>query len=74
MPLQHHFEQNFHVAARLDRYNAGHRLPYHEASDPAYLAEAIAKALNPNLTTSRSSRTAPPGLPGSSAPATHPGL
>ncbi|MEV0286705.1 alpha/beta fold hydrolase [Kribbella sp. NPDC050820] len=46
VPLQHHFEQNFHVAARLDRYNAGHRLTYAEASDPTHLAETIAKALN----------------------------
>ncbi|TDO44991.1 pimeloyl-ACP methyl ester carboxylesterase [Kribbella sp. VKM Ac-2527] len=45
VPLRHHFEQNFHVAARLDRYNAGHRLSYPEAADPTRLAEAIAKAL-----------------------------
>ncbi|TCO34426.1 pimeloyl-ACP methyl ester carboxylesterase [Kribbella steppae] len=45
VPLQHHFEQNFHVAARLDRYNAGHRLTYGEAADPMVLAETIAKAI-----------------------------
>ncbi|GAB2595067.1 alpha/beta fold hydrolase [Kribbella endophytica] len=45
VPLQHHFEQNFHVAARLDRYRAGHRLEYAEAADPNLLAEAVAKAL-----------------------------
>ncbi len=45
VPLQHHFEQNFHVAARLDRYNAGHRLSYADAADPTQLAETIAKAL-----------------------------
>ena len=27
-PLQHHFEQNFHVAHRLDRYGAGRRMDY----------------------------------------------
>jgi predicted glycosyltransferase len=46
VPLQHHFEQNFHVAARLDRYNAGHRISYAEAADPLLLAETIAKALD----------------------------
>lgn len=45
VPLEHHFEQNFHVRARLDRYNAGHHLSYAEASNPQSLAEAIAKAL-----------------------------
>jgi pimeloyl-ACP methyl ester carboxylesterase/predicted glycosyltransferase len=45
VPLQHHFEQNFHVTARLDRYRAGHRLEYTEAADPNRLAEAVAKAL-----------------------------
>jgi pimeloyl-ACP methyl ester carboxylesterase/predicted glycosyltransferase len=45
VPLQHHFEQNFHVTARLDHYRAGHRLEYAEASDPNLLAEAVAKAL-----------------------------
>ncbi|MGC4938976.1 alpha/beta fold hydrolase [Kribbella sp. DT2] len=45
IPLQHHFEQNFHVTARLDRYRAGHRLEYADAADPDRLAEAVAKAL-----------------------------
>jgi UDP-N-acetylglucosamine:LPS N-acetylglucosamine transferase len=45
IPLQHHFEQEFHVRTRLDRYNAGHHLSYAEASDPQVLAEAIAKRL-----------------------------
>ncbi len=27
-PLKNHFEQNFHVAHRLDRYGAGRRLDY----------------------------------------------
>jgi pimeloyl-ACP methyl ester carboxylesterase/predicted glycosyltransferase len=45
VPLEHHFEQNFHVRARLDRYNAGRHLSYAEASDPGVLAEAIAKEL-----------------------------
>jgi UDP-N-acetylglucosamine:LPS N-acetylglucosamine transferase len=45
VPLEHHFEQNFHVRARLDRHNAGHHLPYEAASNPQLLAEAIAKQL-----------------------------
>ncbi|WP_432940746.1 alpha/beta fold hydrolase [Kribbella sp. CA-253562] len=45
IPLQHHFEQNFHVTARLDRHRAGHRLEYSEAAQPDRLAEAVAKAL-----------------------------
>jgi pimeloyl-ACP methyl ester carboxylesterase/predicted glycosyltransferase len=40
-PLAHHFEQNFHVAHRLDRYRAGRRMDY-AASDPDAIAEAIA--------------------------------
>ena len=43
VPLQHHFEQTFHVRARLDRYGAGRHLPYAEALDPDGLAEAVAK-------------------------------
>jgi hypothetical protein len=39
-PLAHHFEQNFHVAHRLDRYRAGRRMDY-ASSDPAAIAEAI---------------------------------
>ena len=45
VPLQNHFEQNFHVRHRLDRYGAGRCLTYADVSDPAYLAEAIAKAV-----------------------------
>jgi pimeloyl-ACP methyl ester carboxylesterase/predicted glycosyltransferase len=39
-PLRNHFEQNFHVAARLDRYNAGRRMIYAESS-PERIAEAM---------------------------------
>ncbi len=34
VPLRHHFEQNFHVRHRLDRYQAGRHLAYEEAADP----------------------------------------
>jgi predicted glycosyltransferase len=43
VPLRNHFEQNFHVRRRLDRYAAGRCLSYDEARDPDGLAEAIAK-------------------------------
>jgi len=40
-PLRHHFEQNFHVRHRLDRYRAGRRMDF-ETSTPDVIAEAIA--------------------------------
>ncbi len=39
-PLAHHFEQNFHVAHRLDRYGAGRRMDYGSADSTA-IADAI---------------------------------
>jgi len=42
VPLRHHFEQNFHVHHRLQRYGAGRRLDYEEAADPDGLAKVIA--------------------------------
>jgi pimeloyl-ACP methyl ester carboxylesterase len=39
-PLAHHFEQNFHVRHRLDRYRAGRRMDY-ATSDPDAIADAI---------------------------------
>jgi pimeloyl-ACP methyl ester carboxylesterase/predicted glycosyltransferase len=43
-PLKHHFEQNFHVRHRLDRYRAGRRMDFDEAS-PEAIAHAIAEEL-----------------------------
>src|SRR5215213_3890693 len=43
VPLRRHFEQNFHVRKRLDRYEAGRCVTYEEAVDPEALAEIIAK-------------------------------
>jgi UDP-N-acetylglucosamine:LPS N-acetylglucosamine transferase len=40
-PLRHHFEQNFHVAHRLDRYGAGRKMDF-ETATPEVIAEAIA--------------------------------
>ena len=45
VPLRRHFEQNFHVRKRLDRYEAGRCVAYEEAADPEALAEVIAKEL-----------------------------
>jgi pimeloyl-ACP methyl ester carboxylesterase/predicted glycosyltransferase len=43
-PLGHHFEQNYHVAHRLDRYNAGRRMDFATAT-PEVIAAAIADEL-----------------------------
>ena len=43
-PLKNHFEQNFHVAHRLDRYRAGRRMDY-ETSTPEIVADAMVAAL-----------------------------
>jgi len=40
-PLRHHFEQNMHVAHRLDRYRAGRRMDF-ETAGPDAIADAIA--------------------------------
>ncbi|WP_155370841.1 alpha/beta hydrolase [Catellatospora vulcania] len=44
IPLRHHFEQNFHVAHRLERYGAGRRLDYADLT-PEVLAKAIAEEI-----------------------------
>ena len=41
LPLRHHFEQNFHVRHRLDRYGAGQCLDCGQTG-PEDLAQAIA--------------------------------
>jgi pimeloyl-ACP methyl ester carboxylesterase len=40
-PLRHHFEQNFHVRHRLERYGAGRRMDFDD-SPPERIAQAIA--------------------------------
>ena len=45
VPLQHHFEQHFHVHHRLQRYGAGRRVDYPETTDPDHLAQIIAAEL-----------------------------
>ena len=44
VPLRHHFEQNFHVRHRLDRYGAGRCLDY-DQTVPEILAQAIAEEI-----------------------------
>jgi pimeloyl-ACP methyl ester carboxylesterase/predicted glycosyltransferase len=44
-PLANHFEQQYHVRHRLDRYGAGIAMDY-AASTPHDIAESIAKALS----------------------------
>ena len=44
IPLERHFEQNGHVRYRLERYRAGRRLEFADATPPA-LAQAIAAEL-----------------------------
>lgn len=43
-PLEHHFEQNFHVAHRLGRYGAGRRMNYPSAT-PESIAAAIGEEI-----------------------------
>jgi UDP:flavonoid glycosyltransferase YjiC (YdhE family) len=43
-PLRHHFEQNFHVRHRLERYRAGRCMDYDTAT-PEVIAHAIAAEL-----------------------------
>jgi len=43
-PLKRHFEQELHVAHRLDRYGAGRRMEY-DSSPPDVIAEAIVEEL-----------------------------
>jgi len=43
-PLRHHFEQNMHVAHRLDRYGAGRRMDF-DTAGPDAIASAIAQEI-----------------------------
>jgi pimeloyl-ACP methyl ester carboxylesterase/predicted glycosyltransferase len=48
-PLRHHFEQNFHVRHRLERYGAGRRMDFDE-SPPELIAAAIAEEIGSEAT------------------------
>jgi UDP-N-acetylglucosamine:LPS N-acetylglucosamine transferase len=43
-PLRHHFEQNFHVRHRLERYGAGRCMDYGTAT-PEAIAQAMAEEI-----------------------------
>jgi UDP-N-acetylglucosamine:LPS N-acetylglucosamine transferase len=47
-PLRHHFEQNFHVRHRLDRYRAGCRMDF-EHETPETIAAAIAETIGQDV-------------------------
>jgi UDP:flavonoid glycosyltransferase YjiC (YdhE family) len=44
-PLRNHFEQNFHVAHRLDQYNAGRKMIFAESS-PDLIAQAMVEEIS----------------------------
>ncbi|MGE0214590.1 alpha/beta fold hydrolase [Mycolicibacterium sp.] len=46
VPLENHFEQNFHVRHRLNRYGAGRPMRYAETADPDLLAKVILDELS----------------------------
>jgi hypothetical protein len=47
-PLRRHFEQQFHVRHRLERYGAGRCMDY-DSSEPEVIAEAIAAEIDRNV-------------------------
>ena len=56
-PLKNHFEQNFHVAHRLDRYGAGRRMEF-ATSTPDMIADAMVAVLQAQCDSSRLKRMA----------------
>jgi predicted glycosyltransferase len=46
-PLRNHFEQNFHVAHRLERYSAGRRMEFATATPEAIADAMIAELARP---------------------------
>ncbi len=50
VPLENHFEQNFHVRHRLDRYGAGQHLSYADAKEPEMLVKSILAAVGSRTT------------------------
>jgi pimeloyl-ACP methyl ester carboxylesterase/predicted glycosyltransferase len=47
-PLRHHFEQNFHVRHRLERYGAGRAMDF-DLATPETIAEAIADEIGDSV-------------------------
>ncbi len=48
VPLKNHFEQNFHVRARLDRYRAGRHMDY-EDINPDHLAAVMSQEIDDDV-------------------------
>jgi UDP-N-acetylglucosamine:LPS N-acetylglucosamine transferase len=48
-PLKHHFEQNYHVRHRLERYGAGRCMDF-DTSTPETIARAIADEIGKDVT------------------------
>jgi pimeloyl-ACP methyl ester carboxylesterase/predicted glycosyltransferase len=48
VPLRNHFEQNFHVRARLDRYGAGRHMDYEEVQ-PDNLAAVMSQEIDADV-------------------------
>ena len=62
-PLRHHFEQNFHVRHRLERYGAGRCMDLRDGDARTMIARAIAEEIGRETsTTGRSRRTERRGL------------
>lgn len=51
-PLRNHFEQNFHVASRLERYNAGRKMTFSDANPEAIADAMLAELRAPRVPTS----------------------
>ena len=60
-PLRHHFEQNFHVRHRLDRYGAGRCMDFERETPDDDRRRDRRDDRRRRSTTGRSSRTAPRG-------------
>ncbi|HXQ04207.1 MAG TPA: glycosyltransferase [Bradyrhizobium sp.] len=60
-PLKNHFEQNFHVAHRLDRYGAGRRMEFATSTPDTPMRWSMRCARRPN--SNPSTPTAPPVPP-----------
>lgn len=48
VPLRNHFEQNFHVRARLDRYRAGRYMDYEDVV-PDNLGSVMAQVIGTEI-------------------------
>ena len=72
-PLRHHFEQNFHVRHRLERYGAGRRMDFDELSAGADRGRRSPRRSAARSSTATWRTTAPRGRPGASPSCSEPG-